>query len=153
MGVDNAEIVIDGLVEDHVVNVGVYYFTHCAQSFDTVYVDVLEDLVYFVRPHFNFVDKHSKEFNNLWVLEVNTKIQAVKEGHGIQLYVVTVFRYDLNDFLVQLLLFVRLFLSQAIGLFKAIEGLVMEVDLSTELHEVLILDVLVDVEHNLVLQS
>lgn len=59
LGVDNAEIVIDGLVEDHVVNVGVYYFTHCAQSFDTVYVDVLEDLVYFVRPHFNFVDKHS----------------------------------------------------------------------------------------------
>ena len=49
LGVHHSKIVVDGLVEDHVVDVSVYDFAIGPQTFDSVDIDVLEHLVYLWR--------------------------------------------------------------------------------------------------------
>lgn len=59
---------------------------------------------------------------------------------------------NVNDFLIEQLLFLLLLLDQPVGFLKSIEHLVVEVDLLPELREVLLPDLLVNIVMNLGLQ-
>ena len=41
LGVDDSQIIIDGLVEDHVIYMSVDLFSDCSNPFNTVDIDVL----------------------------------------------------------------------------------------------------------------
>ena len=61
--INDSEVIINCLVEDHVVDMGVDDLTDCSNSLDTVYIDVLEHLVNSLRLILELVDQCSQELD------------------------------------------------------------------------------------------
>jgi hypothetical protein len=90
LGVTDSQVVIDSLIKDHVINLGVDVLAHCPEPIESMVIDVLQHQVY----HFmllsksDFLDQSLQKCDNVAVFVVNAEIEAVENGHGLVFNVV-----------------------------------------------------------------
>ena len=65
------------------VDMGVDLFTDSSDSFDTVHIDVLKELVHPFWSVGESGDEGSQEFNQVRVVVVDTEVQAVEESKWV----------------------------------------------------------------------
>jgi len=94
--VDNPQVVIDSLIEDHVVDQRVDLFPGFPKSADSMNVDVLKYPVC-LRPDWQLLDNLPQELDHLRVVVENTEEKAVEYTHGVLLDVGWVFGDAVND--------------------------------------------------------
>ena len=96
----NPEVVVDGLIENHVVHMSIYLLPYSSQDLNSVDINILEDLFNLFRllGGVHFLYKGSQELDQIWVVIVNTEVQAVKQSQRILFDVVGVFRNNFDDF-------------------------------------------------------
>jgi hypothetical protein len=127
------------------VDVSVELLSLGSEDIDTVVVNVLKqhfDLLWFVVVVHLF-DQRSQELDKVWVLIVDTEIQAVEQSKWVLFDVVRVLRDDFDDLHVHLLLLVFLVLAQSICFFKSVSHFMMKIDFLSELLQIVFLDLLV----------
>ena len=134
------------------VNVCVNNVTNGPQPRDTVNIYLFEQLFNFIRQVRELVDQGSQKFDDIGIFEENAKVQTVKKRHAGELNVVTVFRNQVNDLLVQCFLFMWLLFAQSVCFLKTIERLVVKVDVMAENVRVPIFDEGFHIDMNLVLK-
>ena len=125
------------LVVDHLAN--------GSQSLDAVDVDLLQEIGNQSELLFHLIDECSQELNEVWIVKVDAKIEAVKKSERILLDIVTVFTDNIDDLLIELILSILLLLDQSIRLFKSVKSLMMKVDFLSELRQVVLLYLVVHV--------
>ena len=153
LSINNSEIIINCLKENHVVNVHIEWITDSSESFDAVFLNVFHDffdLIWLVISRHLF-DQDFEKFDKLWVVVVNTEIEAVKQSHGILFQVLSMLENDVGDLVVEFLLLQGHFLAKSVCLFKSVSNLVMEINLLSELLEVVFLDFFIHFVHDLIL--
>ena len=97
--IHNPKVVINGLIENHVVDHLVDLLANCSDLFDSILIDVLEETVdLFVGV--DFVDEFTEELNEILVLEIDAKEEAVEESHGVCFNVISMFDDALDDIVV-----------------------------------------------------
>ena len=132
--VHNPKVVIDGLIEYHVVDDLVDLFANCSNLFDTILIDVLQKSVdLFMR--MDFVNEFTEELNKILIFEVDAKEEAVEKGHGIRFNVVGMLDDALDDIIVQIsfsILSSINLLPKPICFFKPICNFMMEINLCPE---------------------
>ena len=86
LGVDDSEVVVYGLVEDHVVDKTINLLTNGPYLFNIILLNKLKKLSYLIN-HWHFVNDALKELNEISVVVVDTEEQAVKDGHRVLFHV------------------------------------------------------------------
>jgi len=101
--VDNSKIIVNGLIEDHVVNELLDLFSFGSDSLDSIHINVLQQLI---NPlvAVDLLNEGSKELDQRLVEILDTEEKAIEEGHWILLNVSRMLADAVNDFKVQGLL-------------------------------------------------
>lgn len=127
------------------VDVGVQSLSNGPKYLNAVNIDVLKELLnlLWLVLIVHLGNERSKELNELWVVVVDTEVQAVKESEFVLLNVVRVLTDNLDDFSVQHLLLAAQFLPQSVSLLESIGDFVVEIDFLSELLKVVFLNLVV----------
>jgi len=101
--VNNSKIIVNGLIEDHVVNELLDLFSFGSDSLDSIHINVLQQLI---NPlvAVDLLNEGSKELDQRLVEILDTEEKAIEEGHWILLNVSRMLADAVNDFKVQGLL-------------------------------------------------
>jgi len=102
---DNSELIINGLVENHMVNESIDCFSNSSQSFNTVNIDMLEELIDLSWTIRHLLNQGSHELYQVRVVVVDAEVEAVEKGHLVLINIIRVLCDNINDLLVQLVLF------------------------------------------------
>ena len=143
--IHDSEVIVNCLVEDHVVNVGVDDLTNCSDSLDAVYINILEHLIDPLWLILELVNECSQEFYQVGIVIVHTEVKTVEESHLVFLDVVGMLIDNVDDLKVQGLFLLWLLLSKSVGLFITIGNFVMEIHFFSELCEVCRSDIFIKV--------
>ena len=152
LSIHNSKIIINCLVEHHMVHESINLFTNCTESLYAIDINVLKKFVNFTRSLCHFTDQCPEEPNYFWIIVVNTEVQAVEEGHLILFNVTRVISDVINDLLSQLSLLMAMLFSKSISLFKSVCHFVMEVYFLPELQKVFFFYFIVQVFKDFIFQ-
>ena len=126
--VNDFEVIVHSLVENHVVNNLIQMVTFGPQPVYAIDIDVLKELIY-LGMRVDFLDELPQELNHLLILVVNTEEEAVEQSDWLLLNEVFVLLDTFDDILVELSSGIAIILlCKSIGFLKPVSDLVMEVD-------------------------
>jgi len=94
--IHDSQIVVDSLVEYHVVNELVDGLQLSTEAFNPVDIDELEESIVALNRS-ELVDQHPKELHQVWVVVVDAEVEAVEQGHWVLLEVVRMLANALDD--------------------------------------------------------
>ena len=83
LSIYDTELVIHGLVENHVVDMLVQWVTRQSKTANSILFNDFQKFIDFLWGICEFLYQNFEEFNNFWIVIVNTKIEAVEESHWI----------------------------------------------------------------------
>lgn len=153
LSINDSEIIINSLEEDHMVDVNVEWISNSSQSINTIFRNVLHDLIdllwLVVSSH--RIDQDSEKLYKFRVVVVDAEVKAVEQSHGILFQVLSMLRNDISDLLVECLLLKGHLLAKSVCFLKPVSYLMMEVYFLSELLEVVLLDLVIHLIHDFVL--
>jgi len=106
LGVDYSEVVVDSLVEHHVVDVLVDLLTDLTKALNAMDINQLQqpvDLLSRAEP----LDECSEELDEVFIMEEDAEVQAVEERHRVLLDVPGELSYTVDNLKVEVLLPLR----------------------------------------------
>lgn len=106
--VDDSKVIVDGLVENHVINQLLDLLSLGSDSLNSIDVDVLKKLVNLLMI-MDLVNQGSKELNQWLIVILDAKEEAIKQRHWVLLNVAWVFTDAVDDFQVKVNLSISLF--------------------------------------------
>lgn len=71
--------------------------SNCSDSFDSINIYVLKQLIHSGWSVLDFWDQGSQELYLFWVVVVNAEVKAIEQSERVLFYVIGVLGYDLND--------------------------------------------------------
>lgn len=149
LSVHDSQVIVHSLVEHHVVQLSVDLLSNCTQLLDLVIIDVRNDLLdFFETVLFRQLDEQGvHEVDDLRIVVVNAKVEAVEQGHRILPDVVVVLSDEADDLLVGLDALIRLRSTEAVSLLEPVSDLMVEVYFLAELLQVLLTHLIVPCTH------
>jgi hypothetical protein len=126
LAVHDSEVIVDSLVENHVINNLIDLFSNCSDLVDSFLINLLQQSVdLFII--FNLIDQVTKKTEEFFVLKIDAKEEEVEKSHGVCFYEICMLTDTFNDFEVQGCFSFLDFFAKAVCLFKSICNLMVEV--------------------------
>lgn len=136
--IHDSEIIVNGLVEDHMIDMSINDFSNGPDSLNTININILKHLINPLWLILELVDECSEEFYEVWVVVVDAEVEAIEESHLIFLDIISVLIDNIDDLKVEGLFLLWLLLTKSVSFLISVGDFMVEVYFFSEFGEILI---------------